>query len=130
MYFTIRSTNIQIILCGISLCIRSTNIQIILCGISLCIQSTNIQIILCGISLFTGSVKCSNHFCGICLFIGSTDVQIILCSLQAIQNVLPNGWLTLRKMTLTSCKVSFVIVFLPPALTCLLYTSPSPRDFG
>ena len=27
-----------------------------------------------------------------------------------MQIVPPNGWLTLRKMTLTSCKVSFVLV--------------------
>lgn len=57
----------------------------------------------------------------VCL-LGLLNVQIILCSLQTMQNVLPNGWLTLRKMTLTSCKVSFplVIVFLPPALSLTL----------
>ena len=76
----------------------------------------------CVVLVYVFGLQTFKSFCvvsvSVCL-LALLNVQIILCSLQTMQNVLPNGWLTLRKMTLTSCKVSFpsVIVFLPPALT-------------
>ena len=98
----------------------SSHLQSLVCSLGLQMFKS-----FCVVLVYVFGLQTFKSFCvvsvSVCL-LALLNVQIILCSLQTMQNVLPNGWLTLRKMTLTSCKVSFpsVIVFLPPALTLTL----------